>query len=110
SRSSGGEMSSFFRKLRWLAQRRRKEDDLREELEFHLDEEASEREGRGLDEQQAKRAARLELGNLVLLREDTRDAWGWTLLEQVMQDLRYGGRTMLRNPAFTILAALSLAL
>ncbi len=36
--------------------------------------------------------------------------WSWTLLEQLGQDLRYGARTMLRNPAFTMLAALSLAL
>ena len=36
--------------------------------------------------------------------------WGWTLAEQLLQDLRYAARTILRNPAFTLLAALSLAL
>src|SRR5205823_2953601 len=51
-----------------------------------------------------------ELGNLRMVREDTRAMWSWTLLEQLGQDLRYGARTILRNPAFTILAALSLAL
>src|SRR5205807_2757104 len=40
----------------------------------------------------------------------TRAAWGWTLLEQLGQDLRYAIRTMLHNRAFTALAALSLAL
>jgi macrolide transport system ATP-binding/permease protein len=94
-------MIELLRKLRWLAQRRRKEEELREELQFHLDEEA---EHAGSD------AARRELGNLTLLREDTRSAWGWTMVEQFTQDLRYAARTMLRNPAFVVLAALSLAL
>ncbi len=103
-------MNPFFRKLRWLTERRRKEDDLREELQFHLDEEAEERQSAGLAEHDAKWAARRELGNLALLQEETRGAWGWTLLEQLIQDLRYAARTVLRRPAFTVLAALSLAL
>lgn len=94
-------MGEFFRKSKWLFQRRRKEDELREELQFHLDQEA---------EQTDRDAARRELGNLALLREDTRSAWGWTVVEQLFQDLRYAARTMLRNPAFALLATLSLAL
>jgi predicted permease len=96
-------MIEFLRKLKWLTERRRKEEELREELQFHVEEEA---EHQGLAEQEARR----ELGNITLLREDTRSAWGWTAVEQLMQDLRYAARTMLRNPAFAILAALSLAL
>ena len=59
---------------------------------------------RGID------AARRELGNLGLIKEDTRAMWGWTLIEQFLQDVRYATRAMLKNPAFTALAALSLAL
>jgi macrolide transport system ATP-binding/permease protein len=103
-------MISFFRKLSWLTRRRSKEEQLNAELQFHLEEEAEEREAAGMSAQDARWAARRELGNLGLLREDTRAMWSWTLLEQLSQDLRYGARTMLRNPAFTILAALSLAL
>jgi len=55
-------------------------------------------------------AARRELGNLATLQESTRAIWGWTFLEQFVQDLRYGLRTMLHNRAFTALAVLSLAL
>ena len=51
-------MSSFFRKLRWWAQRRDKEAELREELRFHLEEEAEEKQERGLSENEAGRAAR----------------------------------------------------
>ncbi|PYT14089.1 MAG: multidrug ABC transporter substrate-binding protein [Acidobacteria bacterium] len=100
-------MNSFFRKLSWLAQRRRKDDELREELQFHLDAEA---EQQGLPEQEARYAARRELGNLTRLREETRSAWGWTTLEQFAQDLRYAFRTMGANKLFSLLAILSLAL
>jgi len=51
-------MISFFRKLRWLMQRRAREDELREELHFHLQEEAEERTEEGLSKEEALRAAR----------------------------------------------------
>src|SRR6266542_4222099 len=103
-------MNSFFRKLRWLTERRRKEAELREELEFHLEEEAEQRQGEGLAEEEARWAARRELGNLTLVRENTRAMWGWTILEQLGQDLRYAFRTMAANRLFTLLAVSSLAL
>jgi hypothetical protein len=55
-------------------------------------------------------AARRDLGNATLVREDARVFWSWTLLEQLAQDVRYGLRGMLKNRMFTGLAALSLAL
>jgi len=103
-------MISFFRRMMWLIQRRRREDELREELQFHLDEEAEQRENEGLAEQEARWAARRELGNVALLGEDTRAVWGWTVLEQIAQDVRYAFRTMAANRLFTLLAVLSLAL
>jgi macrolide transport system ATP-binding/permease protein len=103
-------MNSFFRKLTWLRQRRQKEDDLRDELQFHLDQESEELHSQGLSTDQAQHAARRDLGNLALVKEDTRATWSWTFLEQLAQDLRYAARTMGNNKAFTALAALSLAL
>jgi hypothetical protein len=94
-------MNENLRKLRWLFTRRRREAELAEELAFHLEEEAEER---GHD------AAQRDLGNLGLIKEDIRQMWGWTWVEQLMQDLRYAVRTMLKNPAFTAMATLSLAL
>ena len=94
-------MSTNFRKFLWLFERRRREKELADELAFHLEEEAGER---------GYHAARRELGNIGLIKEDTRAAWGWIWIEQVLQDMRYAMRTMLKNPAFTALAALSLAL
>src|SRR5207248_5253176 len=57
----------FFRKVRWLTERNRKEAELREELQFHLEEEADERQALGLAEDQARWAARRELGSIALV-------------------------------------------
>jgi macrolide transport system ATP-binding/permease protein len=103
-------MSPFFRKLSWLTKRRGKDEELREELEFHLEEEAEEQQARGLTEKEARYAARRDLGNLTLVKEDTRVAWGWTLVEQFFQDARYAFRTMAANKTFSALAIVSLAL
>ena len=103
-------MNAFFRKLSWLRRRPSKEDELREELQFHLEEEAEERQAQGLANEEARRAARRDLGNVTLVQENTRAAWGWTLIEQLGQDLRYAFRTMAANRLFTLLAVVSLAL
>src|SRR4029453_1902509 len=103
-------MISPFRKVHWWLQRRRKEEELREELQFHLAEEIDERQADGLPPDEATWAARRDLGNATLVREDARTLWSWTLLEQLAQDVRYGLRGMFKNRLFTALAALSLAL
>ena len=103
-------MTSFFRKLRWLMRRPDKEAELQEELEFHLEEEAGERQAQGLAGEEARRAARRELGNVTLVQEDTRAAWTWTAGEQLVQDVRYGLRTIAANKTFSAMAILSLAL
>ena len=104
-------MNSFFRKLRWLAQRRQQGRRTARGTPVPpgggSGRAASGRVG-GANE--ARWAARRELGNLTLVQEDTRAVWGWTILEQLGQDLRYALRTMAANRLFTVLAVLSLAL
>ena len=103
-------MNPFFRKLRWLVERRSKEAELREEIQFHVEEEAEQRREEGLAEEEARWAARRELGNVMLVQENTRAMWGWPILEQFGQDLRYAFRTMAASRLFTLLAVSSLAL
>src|SRR5262249_53019572 len=80
------------------------------ELDFHLSEDTRLREEGGSSRDAARVAARRELGNLDLVAEDTRLAWGWTLLDQLAQDLLYAFRAMKSNRLFTMLAMLTLAL
>jgi predicted permease len=94
----------------WWLQRRRKEDEMREELRFHLDQEMQERRDAGLSDDEAKWAARRDLGNDALLSEDIRGLWRWRPLDELAQDLRFAFRTHLKNRAVTLFAMLSLAL
>jgi putative ABC transport system permease protein len=103
-------MRSFFRRLRWLTQRRDRELELRKELQFHLQEETEARREQGLTGDEARIAARRELGNLTLVEEDTRTAWGWTRFEQLARDAGFGLRQIRRNPAFSAIAIATLAL
>ena len=103
-------MTQLLRKIRWWLHRQRREDELRDELQFHLDEETETGRAVGLSRDEATRAARRDLGNATLVREDARAVWSWVLLEQLAQDVRYGLRGMRKNSVFTALAALSLAL
>ncbi len=103
-------MRPLLRRVMWWVKRRRKEDELREELQFHLDEETEERRDAGLPDDEARWAARRDLGNEVRLREDVRSLWSWRPLDELAQDLRYAFRTLFKARAVTIFAVLSLAL
>jgi ABC-type antimicrobial peptide transport system permease subunit len=93
-----------------LRRRREKERELEEELRFHIEEETGERAAAGMSLQDAELAVRKDFGNMTLVRESTREAWGWSSLDRLFQDVRYGLRTLTRNPAFALAAILSLAL
>jgi predicted permease len=93
-----------------LFRRQQRDEELDEELQSHLQMAAQERMERGETADEARSSAMREFGNVGLIKEMTRDTWGFRWLEELMQDLRYGLRQLKRNPGFTAVAILTLAL
>jgi len=100
-------MMSWFKQL---LSRRRLYNDLSEEIRAHLDEKIEELVASGMPRKEATAAARREFGSVTLAEEDSRTVWRWPSLEDFFMDIRYGGRMLRQNPAFTTVAVLTLAL
>ena len=90
--------------------RRRRDKELEQEIRSHFEQAVRDRMERGETAEEAERSARAEFGNTLLVEEVTRGMWGWNWAAELQSDFRYSVRTMLRNPSFTVVAILTLAL
>lgn len=106
--------------MKWLSQIRRRfaplfhrasfDRDLEEEMRSHLEMQAEEYRTNGMSPEEARRAARRQFGNTTLLKETSREQWGWAAVEGFARDLVYGWRALRRAPGFTAVALMTLAL
>src|SRR5262245_7767652 len=102
--------NTLWKKLQFLVRRDRFDRELDEEMLFHLEMKAQENIESGASPEDARYAAQRRFGNTTRLKEVSREAWGLGWLESLVQDLRYGVRTLWRSPGFAATAVLSLAL
>jgi predicted permease len=84
--------------------------ELREEVQSHLEMATQDRVEKGTAAGEAQQAARREFGNVALVEETTRDAWGRRWASEFFEDVTYGFRLLLKNSGFTAVAVLTLAL
>jgi predicted permease len=103
-------LSDLWYRIRSLLFSRRADVELAEELQFHLDREREKRERGGLNPLDARRQSVIAFGGVAGATEACRDARGVTSLTDVSKDLRYGWRSLRRNPLFALTVVGSLAL
>jgi predicted permease len=102
--------SEIWRRLLAFLRRDRLDRELEEEMRFHIEMKVRENLDAGMTPREARYKAQREFGNMTLLREVSREMWGFRSLDTLAQDVRYGLRQLGRQPVFTVVAVLSLAL
>jgi predicted permease len=101
---------AFLCRLAGLFGRRRRERELCDEMEFHLQMQIEANRESGMASEEARRQALLKAGGVAQAKEAYRDRRGFAILETAVRDLRHSLRFLLRSPGFTLMAVLSLAL
>ena len=97
-------------RVKGLFRRNQLERDLDSELAFHLAMREQKKRAEGVAVEEASYAARREFGNAMRIKEMCREMWSFVSLETFWRDLRYGARALGKNPGFTAVAMLAIAL
>lgn len=99
-----------WRQWREWRERQRFEAEMKEEMAYHLDRSISDHRASGLSEEEARRRAHVDFGNVTAIQESCREPWLFASWDALQQDLRFGIRWLVRNPMLTLAVAATLSL
>jgi predicted permease len=101
---------NIWARAKAILKRQQLEKDLDAELAFHLAMREAKKRAEGITAEEARYAARRQFGNTMRVKEICREVWSFASLETLWRDLRFGARALAKNPAFTVVAVLAIAL